>query len=166
MEHNLTSIGAPIWASTSAGIHTLKNVGIGTTNPRFLLEVGAVGASGTTLFVNGDARITGIVTIGPASITLDGTTNIINVGTGIAINGSTGIISATSIVLGGTTLNWSCCHLNYCRVWNISEINLLEMSRSLLLVVGGLLNGYQLHQEFIHYLMLEWEPQTPLVLLQ
>ena len=79
-------------------------VGIGTTNPRFALEVGAVGASGTTLFVNGDARITGIVTIGPASITLNGITNIINVGTGITINGSTGIISATAIVLGGTTL--------------------------------------------------------------
>ena len=100
---NLTAIGGT-WTSTSAGIHTLKNVGIGTTNPRFLLEVGAVGESGTTLFVNGDARITGIVTIGPASITLDGTTNIINVGTGITINGSTGIISATSIVLGGTIL--------------------------------------------------------------
>jgi hypothetical protein len=100
---NLTAIGGT-WVSTSAGIHTLKNVGIGTTNPRFLLEVGAVGASGTTLFVNGDARITGIVTIGPASIILDGTTNIINVGTGITINGSTGIISATSIVLGGTTI--------------------------------------------------------------
>ena len=100
---NLTSIGGT-WTSTSVGIHTLKNVGIGTTNPRFLLEVGAVGASGTTLFVNGDARVTGIVTIGPASITLNGITNIINVGTGITINGSTGIISATSIVLGGTTL--------------------------------------------------------------
>lgn len=79
-------------------------VGIGTTNPRFLLEVGAVGASGTTLFVNGDARVTGILTIGTASITLNGATNIINVGTGITINGSTGIISATAIVLGGTTL--------------------------------------------------------------
>jgi hypothetical protein len=100
---NLTSIGGT-WTSTSVGIHTLKNVGIGTTNPRFLLEVGAVGASGTTLFVNGDARVTGILTIGTASITLNGATNIINVGTGITINGSTGIISATSIVLGGTTL--------------------------------------------------------------
>ena len=100
---NLTSIGGT-WTSTSVGIHTLKNVGIGTTNPRFKLEVGAVGASGTTLFVNGDARVTGIVTIGPASITLNGITNIINVGAGITINGSTGIISATSIVLGGTTL--------------------------------------------------------------
>jgi len=103
---NLTSIGGT-WTSTSVGIHTLKNVGIGTTNPRFTLEVGAVGASGTTLFVNGDARVTGIVTIGPASITLNGITNIINVGTGITINGSTGIISATAIVLGGTTLTGS-----------------------------------------------------------
>jgi hypothetical protein len=68
----LNSIGGPLGASTTAGIHTLKNVGIGTTNPRFTLEVGAVGASGTTLFVNGDARVTGIVTIGPASITLNG----------------------------------------------------------------------------------------------
>ena len=106
-----SGIGATIYISpnssqwvTAAGIHTLSNVGIGTTNPRFALEVGAVGASGTTLFVNGDARVTGIVTIGPASITLNGTSNTINVGTGITINGSTGIISATAIVLGGTTL--------------------------------------------------------------
>ena len=99
-----TVLSAPLWSSTNVGINTLINVGIGTTNPRFALEVGAVGASGTTLFVNGDARVTGIVTIGPASITLNGITNIINVGTGITINGSTGIISATAIVLGGTTL--------------------------------------------------------------
>ena len=89
-----TVLSAPIWSSTNAGINTLRNVGIGTTNPRFALEVGAVGASGTTLFVNGDARVTGIVTIGPASITLNGITNIINVGTGITINGSTGTINA------------------------------------------------------------------------
>ena len=96
--------GSSQFVTTAAGIHTLSNVGIGTTNPRFILEVGAVGASGTTLFVNGDARVTGIVTIGTASITLNGITNTINVGTGITINGSTGIISATAIVLGGTTL--------------------------------------------------------------
>jgi hypothetical protein len=102
-----TTLSAPVWSTTNAGINTLRNVGIGTTNPRFALEVGAVGASGTTLFVNGDARVTGIVTIGPASITLNGVTNIINVGTGITINGSTGIISATAIVLGGTTLTGS-----------------------------------------------------------
>ena len=103
---NLTAIGGT-WTSTSAGIHTLKNVGIGTTNPRFKLEVGAVGASGTSLYVNGDARVTGIVTVGPASITLNGISNIINVGSGVTINGSTGTINATSINLGGTTLTGS-----------------------------------------------------------
>jgi hypothetical protein len=95
------------WASTAAGIHTLSNAGIGTTNPRFTLEVGAVGASGTTLYVNGDARITGILTVGSSSITLDGSTNIINVGSGVTIDGTAGTISATSIVVGGTTLTGS-----------------------------------------------------------
>ena len=37
------------------------NVGVGTTLPRFKLEVGAVGASGTTLYVSGNARYTGAV---------------------------------------------------------------------------------------------------------
>ena len=106
---NLTFTGgvSSQWVTTGVGIHTLSNVGIGTTNPRFKLEVGAVGASGTTLFVNGDARVTGIVTIGPASITLNGISNIINVGSGVTINGSTGTINATSINLGGTTLTGS-----------------------------------------------------------
>jgi hypothetical protein len=99
-----TTLSAPVWSTTNAGINTLRNVGLGTTNPRFALEVGAIGSSGTSLYVNGDARITGIVTIGTSSITLNGSSNTINVGTGITINGSTGIISATSIVLGGSTL--------------------------------------------------------------
>ncbi len=99
--------GESYWTETSAGIHTLSNVGIGTTNPRFALEVGAVGASGTSLYVNGDARVTGILTVGTASITLNGISNIINVGTGITINGSTGTIDAASINLGGTTLTGS-----------------------------------------------------------
>jgi len=96
--------GSSQFVTTAAGIHTLSNVGIGTTNPRFKLEVGAVGASGTSLHVNGDARITGILSIGQGTITLDGSSNIINVGSGITLNGSTGIISATSVVVGGTTL--------------------------------------------------------------
>ena len=82
-----------------------QRVGIGTTNPRFTLEVGAVGASGTTLFVNGDARVTGIVTIGPASITLNGITNIINVGTGLTLDGNTGVISATTFFGNGANLS-------------------------------------------------------------
>lgn len=95
--------GESYWASNAAGIHTLSKVGIGTTNPRFALEVGAVGASGTSLYVNGDARITGIVTIGTSSITLNGSSNTINVGSGVTINGSTGVIQATSVNVSGAT---------------------------------------------------------------
>jgi len=90
---NLTSIGGT-WAANSVGVHTLRNVGIGTTNPRFALEVGAVGASGTSLYVNGNARVTGILTVGSSSITLNGSTNILNVGTGVTIYGNSGIVSA------------------------------------------------------------------------
>ncbi len=92
------------WATTSVGIHTLKNVGIGTTNPRFALEVGAVGASGTSLYVNGDARITGILTVGTSSITLNGSTNQLLVGTGVTIYGNTGIVSATKFYGDGSSI--------------------------------------------------------------
>ncbi|MBM4210455.1 MAG: hypothetical protein FJ187_07885, partial [Gammaproteobacteria bacterium] len=93
--------GSQYWdPNGSTGIHTTKNVGIGTTNSRYTLEVGAVGASGTTLWVNGDARITGILTVGGSSITIDGQNNSIGIGTGTVINETgitVGIISATTI---------------------------------------------------------------------
>jgi len=103
---NLTFTGGSSsqWATTNVGIHTLSNVGIGTTSPRFNLEVGSVGASGTSLWVNGNARVTGILTVGTASITLNGSSNTITVGSGVTINGSTGVIQATSVVVGGTSL--------------------------------------------------------------
>ena len=65
-------------------------VGIGTTNPT------------EKLHVVGDARITGILTIGTSSITLNGTNDNITIGTGVTITGSTGIISATGLYVGGT----------------------------------------------------------------
>jgi len=48
--------------STKTGIHTTLNVGIGTTTNDVYLEVGPIGASGTSLIVNGDTNITGILT--------------------------------------------------------------------------------------------------------
>jgi hypothetical protein len=84
--------GGSYWVPTNAGIHTLSNVGIGTTNPT------------EELTVFGDARVTGILTVGTASITLDGTTNIINVGSGVTIDGSTGIINVGSgVTIDGST---------------------------------------------------------------
>lgn len=91
----------PTWRKTSSGINTTSNVGIGTTNPRFTLEVGSVGSSGTSLFVNGDARVTGILTVGSSSIIINGNQNKILVGSGVSIDGNTGIISATAFYAGG-----------------------------------------------------------------
>jgi hypothetical protein len=45
-----SSVGESYWASTSAGIHTLSNIGIGTINPT------------SKLTVSGDVNVTGVVT--------------------------------------------------------------------------------------------------------
>jgi len=84
---------------------TNDRVGVGTTNPRFKLEVGAVGSSGTSLHVNGDVRITGILTVGTSTLTLDGQNNKIIVGSGVTIDGNTGIISATAFYAGGSIVS-------------------------------------------------------------
>jgi len=59
-----------------------------------------VGGGTTQLVVTGNARITGILTIGTSSITLDGSNNQVNVGTGVTINSSgvtvTGVVTATT----------------------------------------------------------------------
>jgi len=74
----------------SSGISTLGNT--------------VVGGGTTQLVVTGDARITGILTIGTSSITLDGSNNQLKVGTGVTITtgGITGITSINSGQLGGS----------------------------------------------------------------
>jgi len=120
----LASIGATISASgnaTFAGIVTTSRlnvgtsgtvitttssglVGVGTTNPRFKLEVGAVGTSGTSLHVNGDARVTGILTVGSSSVVINGANDQINVGTAVTISSSgltiAGVVTATTYRVG------------------------------------------------------------------
>ena len=66
-----------------------------------------VGGATTQLIVTGNARVTGILTIGTGSITLNGSTNIINVGTGLTLSSSgivAGVITATSFVGSGANL--------------------------------------------------------------
>jgi len=74
-------IGGTVLSAFESG-----KVGIGTTNSRYTLEVGAVGAAGTSLLVNGGARITGILSVGQGTIVIDGNTNTITADTIVATN--------------------------------------------------------------------------------
>jgi hypothetical protein len=62
-----------------------------------------VGGATTQLIVNGDARITGILTIGTSSITFDGNTDTVRIGTGVTI--TSGIVSATEFRGNGANLS-------------------------------------------------------------
>jgi hypothetical protein len=158
------SVGsASQWVSTTAGIHTLSNVGIGTTNPTealfvvgnavftgnisvagtvtyddvtnvdsigvitarqdviiqrnlFVSGITTLGASNgigtvtigignTALFVEGNARVTGILSIGQGTVTIDGDNNTITAGE-VTITGS-------SITLGdNVTINAGASGIN------------------------------------------------------
>jgi hypothetical protein len=67
-----------------------------------------IGIGTTALLVEGNARVTGILTVGSSSITLNGASNIINVGTGLTLSSSginvSGVITATSFVGNGSGL--------------------------------------------------------------
>ena len=85
------------WAVGSAGISTTKNVGIGTT-----------AKSTYALDVEGNARITGIVTVGRSTITLNPNTNIVTVGTGITLDSTN-----NQILIGGSKVADSSGDANY-----------------------------------------------------
>ena len=92
--------GGNYWQLTGNTLHrsTYNNpvaIGTDTQNGDSYLTVGQPGAAGTSLFVHGGARITGILTVGEGSITIDGQSGSIsglsgalNVGTGTSISSS------------------------------------------------------------------------------
>jgi hypothetical protein len=88
------------WTQISGGIYNtaLNNVGIGTSVPRFNLELGAIGTSSTSLHVNGTSTFIGFVTTGNVfvggALTATGSYEINNI--------SSGIIRASSIGIGTT----------------------------------------------------------------
>ena len=92
----------PSWIVNSVGIVTTAHVGIGTTNPRFQLEIGKVGSATTTLHVDGDVRVTGNV------VSVDGQLN--SAVAGLSTTGHTvlttvnasGIITAANVSTGGS----------------------------------------------------------------
>ena len=92
------------WEGVHAGVGTgiyptgLLNVGVGTTRPTVALEVGAVGASSSSVVVNGEAYFAGIITAQNVTVssglTAVGPYNINNV--------SSGSIQASSVGIGTT----------------------------------------------------------------
>ena len=104
---NLSAAG---WTQISGGLYNtnLNNIGIGTSVPRYNLELGAVGSSTTSLYVNGKAVFAGFTTtqdvivggmLTSTSFRLDNTSSNIRAG----------IITATtlSVGTGGTAITVS-----------------------------------------------------------
>jgi hypothetical protein len=95
------SLFAGVAAGLGTGIHPVDNlnVGIGTTRPldNVNLTVGAVGSSGTSLFVHGNTNISGVLTC--SNVFVSG----IMTATNFNINSSSGIINSGIITTG--TLN-------------------------------------------------------------
>ena len=94
-----TSAGIATYASTSgvstsviggiASVSQLNVSGIST----FSTGIGTVqiGVGNTALLVQGDARVTGILTVGTSSLTLDGNNDIVQVGTALTLGHTQGI---------------------------------------------------------------------------
>jgi hypothetical protein len=95
---NSTSIGGTFqfgesyWTETTVGIHTLSNVGVGTTNPT------------SKLTINGDVLVSGVVTavsfIGDGS----GLTNIVATGTGVDIRDDGSLVGTAATINFGNNL--------------------------------------------------------------
>jgi hypothetical protein len=81
------------WITDAIGISTTASVGIGT-----------IAQDGYSLYVEGDARITGILTVGQSSVTIDGKDDKIIIGTGTTITEGgnaefVGVVTASGIHL-------------------------------------------------------------------
>ena len=100
---NLTGVGTQgknIFADTASitGVSTFgSSNGIGTVT---------VGVGNTALLVDGNARVVGILTIGGSSITLNGATDVVQVGTAITMRGGSSQIQVgTGVTISGTHLS-------------------------------------------------------------
>ena len=110
----------------ASGVSTFTNIfhtGIATFGSSNGIGTVTVGVGTTALLVDGNARVTGILTVGTASITFDGLNSKITVGTAVTVD-STGINlsqTTTGIALPqGTTAQRPSGNIPYLR-WNTTN---------------------------------------------
>ena len=95
VEGSITSTDATFTGSVSIGgtltYEDVTNIdSVGLITARNGIEV-STGTATTALVVNGDARVTGILTVGTGSLTLDGPNNLVNVGTALTLGHTQGL---------------------------------------------------------------------------
>ena len=88
--------GSSVWEVDTVGINTTNSVGIGTT-----------AKDGYSLYVQGDARITGILTVGESSVTINGVDDKIIIGSGTTITSGgdadyVGVLTAKNVSIANT----------------------------------------------------------------
>ena len=119
-----------------------NEIGIGTTNPNATLTVGNIGASGTSIYVHGDGRITGVITATKFSGGWDGALSISDAtastssSTGaLIVSGGVGIAKSLfvgeGVSVGGT--------ITYADVTNVDSIGIVTAGKGLRATTGGLI---------------------------
>ena len=100
---NIDSIGIITARSDIRGSGNLSITGITTLSSSAGTGAVKTGMGNTALIVEGHGRITGVLTVGQSSITIDGTNNKVNVGTGITLDATNGVIQVPDLQVTGTT---------------------------------------------------------------
>ena len=100
---NIDSIGIITARSDIRGQSNLSITGITTLSSSAATGAVKTGLGNTALIVEGHGRITGVLTVGQSSITIDGSNNKVQVGTGITLDAGSGQIQAPDLKITGTT---------------------------------------------------------------
>jgi hypothetical protein len=144
LDCSIVSLGPAVPVSVP-GDGTVTPVKLSTGGPYWNTDGDVVitGTGTTALLVNGNARVTGILTVGTSSITLDGTNNTINVGSlsisqggisGGTPNINVGFITATGAsISGNVSISGT---LTYEDVTNVDSVGIIT-ARSGVNVTGG-----------------------------
>ena len=100
-----TSVIGGIASVSQLSVENILHTGIATFGSLNGIGTVYVGLGSTALFVDGDARITGILTIGRASVTIDGDNNTITAGDVLITGSSVTIGDNVTINTGATGIN-------------------------------------------------------------